>query len=119
MPTTRRLYRYKHESATLKFHQSFRRQRTQPVLAADATKLLSLTGSGCGYQTSPSRQSQASPAVSSRLATRGKTNTEPSSSGVRVGPLGASTAVGPRHGSQPRSVESRLPRSEELSALSW
>jgi hypothetical protein len=56
------------------------------------------------YQTSPSRQSHVKGAVASRLIPIGKTNTEPSSSGVRIDPAGAKTDVGPRHGSQPRNV---------------
>jgi hypothetical protein len=54
------------------------------------------------YQTSPARQSHTKSAVVSKLIPTGSTNTVPSSSGVRVGPVGASTDVGPRHGSQPR-----------------
>ncbi len=56
------------------------------------------------YQTSPSRQSHVNASVGSMLMSSGRTNTEPSSSGVRVVPVGANTDVGPRHGSQPREV---------------
>ncbi len=67
------------------------------------------------YQTSPSRQSHIKSAEVSRLIPTGNTNTVPSSSGVRVGPVGASTDVGPRQGNQPRDANRPLARSEELS----
>jgi MFS superfamily sulfate permease-like transporter len=57
-----------------------------------------------GYQTLPSRQSQASSAVVSKSSSTGITNTVPSLSGVRTSPVGDSTEVGPRHGNQPREV---------------
>ncbi len=55
-----------------------------------------------GYQTSPSRQSQTSSAFGSMCTSTGSTKMEPSSSGVRIGPVGASTDVGPCQCSQPR-----------------
>lgn len=61
-------------------------------------------GAACPYQTLPSRQPQDSSAVVSRSTSIGITNTVPSLSGVRTGPVGPSTEVGPRHGSQPRAV---------------
>lgn len=56
------------------------------------------------YQTPPSRQSQARSEVVSRSNSIGITKTVPSASGVRCGPVGDSTDVGPRHGSQPREL---------------
>lgn len=57
-----------------------------------------------GYQTPPSRQSQATSEVVSKSNSTGITKTVPSASGVRCGPVGDSTEVGPRHGNQPRAV---------------
>lgn len=46
----------------------------------------------------------------------GRTNTVPSSSGVRTGPVGASTDVGPCQGSQPREAYSLRARAEQFRA---
>jgi hypothetical protein len=56
------------------------------------------------YQTSPPRQSHIKFADVSKVMSTGSTYTVPSSSGVRVGPVGASTDVGPRQGNHPRPV---------------
>ena len=52
----------------------------------------------------------------SKLIPTGKTNTVSSSSGVRVGPVGASTDVGPCQGNHPRAVYTLRARSDELTA---
>src|SRR6516165_1637581 len=76
----------------------------------------------CGartYQTSPARQSHINSAEVSNLISTGSTNTVPSSPGVRVGPVGVSADVGPRHGDHPRAVYRLRARTEELSAPNW
>ena len=63
------------------------------------------------YQTSPSRQSQASGRDGSSGTPAGSTKTEPSSSSVRTGPAAVSTEVGPASGSirAPRRAAHRRP----------
>jgi hypothetical protein len=68
------------------------------------------------YQTSPARQSHIKSAEVSKLTSTGRTNRVPSSSGVRVGPVGVSTDVGPRHGDHPRAVYILRARADELTA---
>ena len=60
---------------------------------------------GAGLHAGPTRTAGSDHKSSrSRLMPTGRTNTVPSSSGVRVVPVGANTDVGPCHGSQPRNV---------------
>src|ERR1700704_4963290 len=71
------------------------------------------------HHTSPGRQSQVSSAVVSSSTLTGMTNNAPSSSGVRVTPVGLSVDEGPCHGSQPRETYSDLPAFDEESAPNW
>src|ERR1700758_4818480 len=71
------------------------------------------------YQASPERQSHIKSAEVSRLMSTGRTNTVPSSSGVRIGPVGVSTEVGPRHGDHPRAAYVLRATVDELRAPNW
>ena len=64
-----------------------------------------------GHHTFPSRQSHVNAAVSSKSTPSGRTNTDPSSSGVRVGP------VGRQHRRRPAPRQPAAQRVEPLAAV--